>query len=246
MRFFRTRVRSVAIGLLAMLVLAGFVTASALYIDNLHSANMAQQMMTDAALLRMNEASLADVRTFARQYNGTASGKWHSDLCVETDCLAVTSIPLDKFWDRHPKLSNWRDYLIRRRWSYSVFMWVEDGKLVAQQQWLSYATPTRTVAVITETSKPSEKLCANDSYRLHNSFATNFAPHHFNVWVDANASADKELLRLNLGCVTTFAGCAAVSDVVPSAWSHYEADQKAGASHAREPHDSSDCPQSLR
>jgi hypothetical protein len=62
-----------------------------------------------------------------------------------------------------------------------VFTWVEVGKLVAQQQWFSYATPKHTVVIITETSKPSEKLCANESYRLHHTFATNFAPHHFNV-----------------------------------------------------------------
>jgi len=36
---------------------------------------------------------------------------------------------VDAVWDRHPKLSNWRDNLIRRSWSYSVFMWVEDGKI---------------------------------------------------------------------------------------------------------------------
>src|SRR5262245_32807015 len=109
MRFFRIVVRTVAIGLPATLVLASFVTASALYFDNLHSTNIAQRMMSDAALLRVNQSGFADVRTFATRYHGTTSGKWHSDPCVETDCLAVTSIPVDEFWDRHPKLSNWRD-----------------------------------------------------------------------------------------------------------------------------------------
>src|SRR5437588_9112179 len=242
---FRIGVRSVAIGIVTTLVLASIVTASALYFDNLHSANMAKQMMTDAALLRVNQSSFADVRNFATRYHGTTSGKWHSNPCVVTDCLAVTSIPVDGFWDRHPKLSNWRDNLIRRSWSYSVFMWVEDGKLVAQQQWVSYMTPKRTVVVITETSKPSKKLCADDSYRLHHSFATGFAPHHFNVWVDATSSANNELLKVNIECVTTFAGCAAVSDLYPSAWTHYEADQQTLASQPQGLYDTSDC-QGLR
>jgi hypothetical protein len=241
MRFFKIGVRRAAIGILATLVLASIVTASALYFDNLHSANMAKQMMTDAALLRVNQSSFADVRSFATRYHGTTSGKWHSNPCVATDCLAVSSIPDDDFWERHPKLSNWRDNLIRRRWSYSVFMWVEGGKLVAQQQWLSYATPKRTVVVTTETSEPSAKLCTNDSYRLHHSFATNFAPHHFNVWVDPNSPGNNEVLRLNIRCVMTFAGCSSVSDVAPRAWTHYEADQAALASHPSELQETSDC-----
>jgi hypothetical protein len=246
MRFFKIGARSAAVGILAALVLTSFVIASALYFDNLHSANRARQMMSDGTRLQMSRSGLADVKTFAAQYHGTTTGRRHSDPCVETDCLVVTSIPDNDFWERHPKLSNWRDKLIRRRWSYSVFTWVEDGKLVAQQQWFSYATPTHTVMVITETSKPSEKLCANDSYRLHHSFATNFAPHHFNVWVDTNSPADEEVLRLNFKCVTTLAGRASISDVAPSAWTHYEADQEALASHPSEPHDRSDCPELRR
>lgn len=228
-------------GVLSTFVLASFVAASALYLDNLHTANIARRMMSDAASLQVNQSTLAEVRAFASQHHGSIRGNWHSDPCVERDCLAVTSVPVDDFWGRHPKLSNWRGCLIRRRWSYSVLMWVAEGKLVAQQQWFFYATPKRNVAVITETSKPSQKLCANDSYQLHNSFAANFAPHHFNVWVDADSPANEELLKLNIGCVATFTGCAAVSDVVPSAWAHYEADQQALASHPTVSRGTSDC-----
>jgi hypothetical protein len=243
MRFFKIGGRSGAVGILGTLVLTSLVVVSALYFDNVHSAEMARRMMSDGGRLQMNRSGLADVKSFAAQYHGTITGKRHSDPCVETDCLAVTSIPDDDFWEKHPKLSNWRDNLMRRRWSYSVFMWVEGGRLVAQQQWLSYATPKHTVVVITETSKPSAKLCANDSYRLHHSFATNFAPHHFNVWVDANSPADKEVQRLNIRCVTTFGGCSSVSDVAPSAWTHYEADQQALASHPSEAQDTFECPE---
>ena len=227
--------------MLGTLVLTSLVIASALYFDNLQSANIARRMMGDAAHLQMNRSGLADVKAFAAQYRGSITGKRHSDPCVETDCLAVSTIPDNDFWERHPKLSNWRDNLIRRRWSYSVFMWVEGGKLVGEQQWLSYATPKRTVVVITEASKPSAKLCANNSYRLHHTFATNFAPHHFNVWVDANSPGDEEVLRLNIGRVATFAGCGSISDVAPSAWTHYEADQETLTSHPSESHARSEC-----
>jgi hypothetical protein len=44
---------------------------------------------------------------------GNTMGKRHSDPCIEKDCLVVTSIPDNDFWERHPKLSNWRDNLIR-------------------------------------------------------------------------------------------------------------------------------------
>ena len=124
----------------------------------------------------------------------------------------------------------------------SIICWYKfPSQLLAEQQWLSYATPKRTVVVITEASKPSAKLCANNSYRLHHSFATNFAPHHFNVWVDPNSPSNDEVIRLNIRCVTTFAGCSSVSDVAPSAWIQYEADQVALASHPSEPQDTPDC-----
>jgi len=77
-----------------------------LYIDNLHSANIARRMMSDGAHLQMNQSSLADVKTFAAQYHDSITGKRYSDLCVENDCLAVISIPDDDFWEKHPKLSN--------------------------------------------------------------------------------------------------------------------------------------------
>ena len=166
MRFFKIGARSAAVGIIAALVVTSFAIASALYFDNLHSTNQAWRMMSDGTRLQMSRSGLADVKTFVAQYHGATTGRRHSDPCVETDCLVVTGVPDNDFWERHSKLSNWRDNLIRRRWSYSVLTWV-DGKLIAQQQWFSYATPTHTVMVITETSKPSEKLCANDSYRLH-------------------------------------------------------------------------------
>ena len=134
MRFFKIGARSAAVGILAALVLTSFVIASTLYFDNLHSANQAWRMMSDGTRLQLSRSGLADIKTFAAQYHGTTTGKRHSDPCIETDCLAVTSIPDNDFWERHPKLSNWRDSLIRRRWNYSVFTWVEDGKLVAQQR----------------------------------------------------------------------------------------------------------------
>jgi hypothetical protein len=183
-------------------------------------------MMHDAALLRVNESSIADVRAFAAHYSGTTTGKWHANPCIEADCLAVTQVPSKAFWQRHPKLSEWRNKVFRRNWSYSVFVWVERGKVVAQQQWFVYVTPRRNLAVITQTSDPSGKLCQNESYRLHSAFATYFSPHHFNVWVDPKATTSAGLVTLNFSCAGNLSGCTAVSDVVPSAWQRYEADQQ--------------------
>jgi hypothetical protein len=184
----------------------------------------------------VKESTLADVRTFAASYSGTTSGKWHSDPCVEADCLAVTQLPAEAFWQRHPKLREWRNKVFRRSWSYSVFLWVEHGRLVAQQQWFVYVTPERNVV-----GKPSEKLCQNQSYRLHSAFTTNFSPHHFNVWVDGKATAYRELVTFNLASATTLPGCAAVSDVVPRAWRQYEADQQLLNSGAAKSHPTPDC-----
>ncbi len=235
------RFKIATVVVLALLVSAGVGTALVLYFDNVHNARMAEGMMNEAALLRVDKSGLADVVAFAAKYHGTTTGKWHLDPCVATDCLAVAGVSsYGGFWARHPKLSDWRDHLFRRAWQYSVLMWVENGKLVAQQQWLEYGTPRRTVAVITETSDPSPKLCSSPSFRLHHAFTVNFAPHHFNVWVDANASDFKRLLNLNINCVTRLAGCTAVSDMVPAAWQHYEADQQVFARQPDAPDETSD------
>lgn len=226
MRLIKLHGRGAALAILTSLLLAAAAVASALYVDNLKSVRIAERMMHDAALLRVNESSIADVRAFAAHYSGTTTGKWPANPCVEADCLAVTEVPSEAFWQRHPKLSEWRNKVFRRNWSYSVFVWVERGKVVAQQQWFVYATPHRNLAVITQTSDPSAKLCQNESYRLHRAFATNFSPHHFNVWVDPKATASAELVTLNFSCAGNFSGCAAVSDVVPNAWKYYEADQQ--------------------
>jgi hypothetical protein len=60
MRFSTNGVRRAAIPVLGSLMLTGLVIASALYIDNLHSANAAQRMMSDAARLQINRSRLAN------------------------------------------------------------------------------------------------------------------------------------------------------------------------------------------
>ena len=56
----------------------------------------------------------------------------------------MTSIPDNAFWERHPKLNNWRDSPIRRRWNYSVFTWVEDRKLSSEVQLESHCGFSKT------------------------------------------------------------------------------------------------------
>lgn len=51
-------------------------------------------------------------------------------------------------------------------------------------------------------------------------------PHHFNVWVSPRASEEKQMLRLEVGCVLRISGCKSIGSMAPEAWRKYEADQR--------------------
>lgn len=223
----RTTLQKVAAGAAGVVLLAAAGAVLLLYLDNQRNIEVANQMMDDAASLEIGHSGLSEVRAFGAKYHASLSGKRQQvSPCVEADCLVVASVPREEFMQHYPKVSNWLAPILRRRWNYSVFMWVENGRLTAQSHWFVYATPKRNLAVIADITPPHGNLCQDESYRLHHEFAVYFAPHHFEVWVDPSKQG-KQLARFHFGCVNSFAGCSAVSEVVPAAWQRYQSDQEA-------------------
>jgi hypothetical protein len=104
-------------------------------------------------------------------------------------------------------------------------MWVKDGKLDGVEQWFWFTTPTTRAGVITDTSRPSSKLCRNPFFRLHHTFAAYENAKHFAVWVDSSAASEKEMLILNVGCAVSVRGCRDVAEMAPIAWTKYESDR---------------------
>jgi hypothetical protein len=182
-------------------------------------------MVRDISQFQIGISGLNDVLAFARKYNGEATGSWHGDPCQESDCLVTATPSKNGFWERHPKLGEAATRISRRGWHFVVLIWVRQGKVTAIEQWFGFSTPHSNPFVIVTTSQPSPTLCHNRFYRLHDSFAANPAPHHFNVWINPSASKEREMLRPNVNCVLRFSGCKDAADMVPEAWKRYEADQ---------------------
>jgi hypothetical protein len=186
---------------------------------------VAQQMMVDESRLEVEKSGFDDVLAFAHKYNGDATGYWQNHPCLEADCRVMVDPGKNDFWQRHPKLGYAAGRLSRRGWTFVIFMWIKDGKLVEIERWFGYFTPRKNLFVIATLSRPRPGLCRNPSYRLHHAFATYPGPHHFNAWVSPAARQEKEMLRLDIQCVLRIFGCKDMSDMVPEAWRRYEADQ---------------------
>lgn len=181
--------------------------------------------MRDLSQFQIGKSNSNDVLAFARKYNGEASGSRHGDPCQESDCLVTATPSKNDFWERHPKLGEAATRISRRAWHFAVLIWVRQGRVTAIEQWFGYFTPHSSPFVIVTASQPGPTLCHNRFYRLHDSFAANPAPHHFNVWINPSASKERETLRPNVDCVLRVSGCKDAADMVPEAWKRYEADQ---------------------
>ena len=218
--FLRFAVYTLAIGVAVTLGAALFA-----YSISRQEVRVAQQMMEDVSRLQIGKSALNDALAFAHKYNGEATGSWHENPCLESDCLVTASPDRHDFWERHPKLGYAADRISRRGWHFLVLMWVKDGKLTGIEQWFTYSTPQSNSWITTSVSRPTVVLCRNEFYRLHPTFAAYPGPKDFKVWVDPSATEEKEMLRLNIACVTKISGCKGVTDMAPAAWRKYEADQ---------------------
>lgn len=216
--------RAVGVGFLFIIAIA-IVFAGALYLINMHEQRLALRMMDDAARLKLG-AAMSDVLAFATRYNAVVSGSWKANPCTQSDCLIVAGVPSEESLGQHPKLNAAYDHILRRAWIYVVFMWLKDGKLAGMQQWFTYMTPSRNLAVVMHASPASAGLCRHPSYVLHNTYSVDMAPHHFNVWADPNVQESNSISQLDLRCVNALLGCRAVSEMAPEAWQRYERDQR--------------------
>ena len=216
--------RAAGVGFLFIVAVA-VVFAGALYSINRHRQRLAVRMMDDAARLNLG-ASMSDVLAFATRYNAVVSGSYKANPCTQSDCLIVAGVPSEKSQRQHPKLNAAYDHILRRAWIYVVFMWVKDGKLAGKQQWFTYMTPSRNLAVVTHARPASAGLCRHSSYVLHNTYSVDMAPHHFSVWADPNVQESNSISQLDLGCVNALLGCRAISEMAPEAWQRYERDQR--------------------
>jgi hypothetical protein len=209
----------------ATVALAVFLLLFAIHSLNKRQAYVAQNMMDDAARLVVGKSSFEDVLAYAHRYNAETTGSWHQNPCTEADCLVTADVHTDDFAQRHPKLGSLPTRISRRYWGFITLMWVKDGKLDGIRQWFWYVTPTRNAAVITDTSRPSSKLCHNPFFRLHRSFVAFQSAKHFEIWVDSAAASERQMLRLNLGCASSIRGCRDVAEMAPIAWTMYESDR---------------------
>jgi hypothetical protein len=221
----RVSVGKAAVYMLSAVVAAGLFAALFLYSTTRREVQIAQHMMDDATRLQVGKSSLIDVLAFARRYNGEVGGTTHGQPCLESDCLVIVAPNTNDFWERHPKLGYVADRISRRGWHFSLWMWIKDGKLTAIEQWFGYSTPQISPFVITTISRPGPRLCRNPFFRLHHTFAAYEDAKHFAVWVDSAAAREKEMLRLNLTCASSFTGCKDVAQMAPTAWARYESDR---------------------
>jgi hypothetical protein len=204
--------------------LLGF--ALLVYSINCREVRTAQRMMEDVAQLQVQASVFADVLALSHKYNGEATGTWHDQPCLESNCLISLAPDKDDFWERHPKLAYAKVRILSNGWRLYILMWVKNGKLSAVEQWFVYLTPKVSTSVITEVSPPNLRLCGNPHYRLHHTFAANPGPKHFDVWVSPSAIQEREILLLNVDCVLRIPGCRGVPDMAPAAWRAYENDQR--------------------
>jgi hypothetical protein len=222
-------------------VVVAFGAVAWFYSLNRREVRIAQNMMADASRLQIEKSTLNDVLAFVHKYNGEASGSSHDTPCSESDCL-VTASPDADFLESHPKFGSFANRISRRRWHFIIFMWIKGGKLTAIEQWFGYSTPKTRAFVITSFSQPTPSLCRNPFFRLHHTFAAYPGPKHFAVWVDATATREREMLRLNLDCALSISGCNGVAEMVPMAWARYESDRPLVDDKKRlEAAESSDC-----
>ena len=217
--------KKAAFTVILLIVAMALVLAVVLYSVNRRRENVAERMMDEARYLKVGTTNMADVLAFANRYKADVGASSHGKACTYSDCLVVASVPSEDFVLKHPKLNVAYDHLMRRTWMYVVFMWVTDGKLAAQRQWFAYATPSRDLAVKAESSPGSARLCRHRSYRLHNAYIADMAPHHFNVWVDSKAQEAAAISQLDMHCVGALGGRRTFSDMAPEAWQRYEHDE---------------------
>ena len=171
----------VAARLLGVTVAVTSGAALYLYGTNRREARVAQQMMEDASRLQIEKSSLSDVLAFNHKYNGDATGSWHDDPCLESDCLVTVAPDRNDFLERHPKLGYAAGRISRREWRFRVSMWAKDEKLTEIQQWFSFSTPLASSAVIATLSRADPGLCRTPYYRMHHTFAAYPSPKHFAV-----------------------------------------------------------------
>jgi hypothetical protein len=205
-------------------IAAAILLAGALYSINSHRQSLAAQIMEDAARLKIG-TPLSDVLAFATRYNASVSGTLRDKPCTQQDCLIVAGVPSEESGRQHPKLNAAYDRIIGS-WVYVVFLWVEDGKLTGQQQWFTYMTTSRTLAIVTHRSPPFARLCRYPSYGLHKAYSVDMAPHHFNVWADPSTKESHLISQLDIRCVNALLGCRTVSEMAPEAWQQYQRDQR--------------------
>jgi hypothetical protein len=224
----RVRSNALRIGLYCVLGLLVLVVAAAIgaYSITRHEARTAYQVMADAAELRVGSSTFTDVLAFGRKHDGDATGSRQAGRCVESDCLVSVMVSKDDFWDRHPKLARIADRIVKRGWSFIVFVWIEDGKMSAIEQVFGFSRGKDNLVVITDISPPQLRLYNNPSYRLHSSFAVYPGPNHFNVWISPNATQERAMLHLDFDCVLRLSGCKGVSDMAPRAWTAYQTEQR--------------------
>jgi hypothetical protein len=215
---------AILIGLLAAIACVGAARDM-----NRTALERAYAMMDDADSLKVNGASLGDVLSYVKKYQGEVRSSKPTGDCQPSNCMAEANVS-SSFYGRH----TWLIPVVKRVgvqvFDFSVTLWVEDGKLSAVEE--IFFVPRAVgadVYVKTMTSNPTERNCRSLSYQLHPGFITSYRERYgtpeFTYWTNASRPQDAPPIpRMNIDCVTTVAGCRSIAQILPSAWSQHQAD----------------------
>jgi hypothetical protein len=215
---------TIAVGLLA--VIAGVGVARDM---NRVALERAYAIMDDAKSLKVNVASLNDVLSYVKKYQGEARSSKPTGDCQPSDCMSEINV-YPSFYMGH----TWLIPLIKRAgvqvFEFNVTLWVEDGTLTAVEE--TFLVPRAVgadVHVTSMTSNPAERNCRSLSYQLHPGFITSYQERYgtpeFTYWINGRKLQEAPPPpRMNLDCVTTMSGCQSVAQILPSAWTQHQVD----------------------
>ena len=215
---------TITVGLLAVVAGVGVARDS-----NRVALERAYAMMDDAESLKVNVASLDDVLSYVKKYQGEMRSSKPKGDCQPSDCMAEMNV-YPSFYMRH----TWLIPVIKRAgvqvFEFNVTLWVEDGKLTAVEE--TFFVPRAVgadVHVTSMTSNPAERNCRSLSYQLHPGFITSYQERYgtpeFTYWTNGRKLQEAPLRpRMNFDCVTTMSGCQSVAQILPSAWAQHQVD----------------------
>lgn len=222
-----TRLRSFVVLCAVVLAVCAITIAVIVRQHNHTIRERAEALMNGADKLYVSQSSLDSVLAYSRQFGGEERSRYPKGNCTRADCLVVVSaLPLD-FMSHYPRLIATGERVGVHTIVANVSLWVKDGKLEAVEKVFISPKGVGGLLVVITTSRPSDNLRKSPSYLLHPGYATSFTYSYgspiFRYWTDAETQPQP---RMNLQCVTSFAGCTAVSQILPTAWAQYQADQR--------------------